>query len=85
MGANSALSRGTMYVQKHPFEGAHVGKSYLDHCLVGSATCSNQVSSCKMGYVLFIRNFSIKPLACIDELLWYTCFCLIILHNKWEN
>ena len=65
MGANSVLSKGTLYVQKHPFEGAHVGRS----CLVGSATCSNQVPSCKMGSVLFIRNSSIKPLACIDELL----------------
>ena len=53
-------------VQKHPFEGTLVNKSNLDHYLISSATCSNQVPSCRMGYVLFIWNFSIEPLACID-------------------
>ena len=62
----SALNRRKLCVQKHPFEGTHVNKNNLDHYLISSATCSSQVPSCKMGYVLFIWNFSIEPLACID-------------------
>lgn len=69
MGENSALGRRTLYVHKQQSKEADVGKSNLGCCLISSAKCSNQVPPCKMGLCFIHLALSIKPLACIDELL----------------